>query len=392
MQIQLSSKSAKITHKTLKEDFLKEVSKELHPFINSALDTDLINRLKIPKKSFKKIIILGIGGSALGGIALMRALYRPLKHMEAEATHFFFLDQIDPDLIFHLSENISLKDTHFIAISKSGNTIETVSLFKLFYKKIVDAKLNPKEHFTIITAEKDSFLGKTDLPTIMISKNLSGRFSVLSEVGLLPAKIANLDIKKIQQGSKSAFEHFKNEPPERNIPIQLAENQFQEYANGKNITVVFPYSYRLNRFADWYIQLMAESLGKTEKIGPTPIRAIGPTDQHSQLQLYMEGPKNKQVLFMEVLHHHHAPQIPEEKYTLEELVNAEKKGTEEALKNAGIPTQTIIIPKITEETIGELIMTLELQIALLGKMYKVNTYNQPGVEAGKKIAKELLKN
>ncbi|KKT20315.1 MAG: Glucose-6-phosphate isomerase [Candidatus Peregrinibacteria bacterium GW2011_GWA2_43_8] len=193
MQIRLSSQIAEISHSNLKENFLKEVSKGLHPFIDSALDKNLIKRLKTPKKNFKKIIILGIGGSALGGIAVMRALYRPLKHMEKDSTHFFFLDQIDPDLIFHLSENISLKDTHFIAISKSGNTIETVSLFKFFYKKILDAKLNPKDHFTIITAEKNGFLGKTNLPLITIPKNLSGRFSVLSEVGLLPAKIAKIE-------------------------------------------------------------------------------------------------------------------------------------------------------------------------------------------------------
>lgn len=390
MQIKLSTKSTTTTHKTLKETFLKEVSQGLHPFIDSAIDPNLINRLKTPKRNFKKIIILGIGGSSLGGIAIMRALYRPLKHMEADSTHFFFLDQIDPDLIFHLSENISLKDTHFIAISKSGNTIETVSLFKFFHKKILDEKLDPKEHFTIITAEKNSFLGKTGLPTIMMPKNLSGRFSVLSEVGLLPAKTAGIDITKIQKGALSAFEHFKKESAEKNIPLILAENQFREYAAGKNITVVFPYSYRLNRFADWYIQLMAESLGKTEKIGPTPIRAIGPTDQHSQLQLFMEGPKNKQVLFLEVEHHHHAPEIPGEKYTLEDLMNAEKKGTEQALEKAGIPTQTLLIPKITEETIGELIMTLELQIALLGKIHDVNAYDQPGVEMGKRIAKGIL--
>ncbi|MFA6528654.1 MAG: hypothetical protein WCT46_03885 [Candidatus Gracilibacteria bacterium] len=387
MQIKLQSQPTKTTHKNLKKDFLKKV----HPFIDSAIDPDLINRLKTPKRNFKKIIILGIGGSSLGGIAVMRALYRPLKHMEADSTHFFFLDQIDPDLIFHLSENISLKDTHFIAISKSGNTIETVSLFKFFYKKILDAKLDPKEHFTIITAEKDSFLGRTNLPIVTMPKNLSGRFSVLSEVGLLPAKIAGIDISKIQKGAMSALEHFRQESAEKNIPLQLAENQFTQDRAGKNITVIFPYSYRLNRFADWYIQLMAESLGKTPEIGPTPIRAIGPTDQHSQLQLFMDGPKNKQFLFLEVEHHHHAPQIPGEKYTLEDLMNAEKKGTQAALEKAGIPTQTLIIPKITEETIGELIMTLELQIALLGKMYGVNTYNQPGVEMGKKIARELLK-
>src|SRR3989339_1233252 len=111
MQIQLSSKPINPTHQNLKEDFLQEVSQGLHPFINSAIDKDLINRLSTPKRNFKKIIILGIGGSSLGGIAIMRALYRPLKHMEPDSTHFFFLDQIDPDLIFHLSQNISLKDT-----------------------------------------------------------------------------------------------------------------------------------------------------------------------------------------------------------------------------------------------------------------------------------------
>lgn len=136
---------------------------------------------------------------------------------------------------------------------------------------------------------------------------------------------------------------------------------------------------------------MSESLGKTRTVGPTPIRAIGPTDQHSQLQLFMEGPRNKQILFLEVEKPHHEAKVPGEKYTLGDLLLAEKKGTEQALTKANVPNQTIKIPYVDAEAIGELFMTLELQIALLAKMYGVNTYNQPGVEAGKKITKRLLK-
>ncbi len=375
--------------KILKNDFLKEVSEGKHAFIDIALDPELPKRIHeaVAKlKKFKKVIVLGIGGSALGGIAVMRALYRPLKHMEKDSTHFFFLDQIDPDLIYHLTHNLKLEETHFIAISKSGDTIEPVSLYKHFYSKITDAGLNPSEHFSFITGEEGFFAEEAKrlkATYLTLPKNLSGRFSVLSEVGLFPAALADINIEEILEGAKEAYEEF-------DTALKLAEKQNKHYQEGKVITVVFPYSYRLNRFADWYIQLMSESLGKTREIGPTPIRAIGPTDQHAQLQLFVEGPLNKQVLFLEVENHHHKPQVPGENYTLEDLLNAEKKGTEQSLEEAGIPTQTICLPYIDAKAIGKLIMTLELQIALLGKMYEVETYKQPGVEAGKKIANKIL--
>jgi len=375
----------------LKEEFRKEVSDGKHRFINIALDSELPKRIReaVSKlRKFKKVIILGIGGSALGGIAVMRALYRPLKHMEDDSTHFFFLDQIDPDLIYHLSHNLDLKETHFISISKSGDTIEPASLYKLFYQKIVDAGLDPKEHFSFVTGEDGFFAEeakKIGAIHLILPPYLSGRFSVLSEVGLFPAVLAGINIEEILEGARQAYEEFYT-------ALDLAITQDKLYQEGKIITVVFPYSYRLNRFADWYIQLMAESLGKTKDIGPTPIRAIGPTDQHAQLQLFMEGPRNKQVLFLEVEKHHHDPQIPGENYTLEDLINAEKKGTGQALEDAGIPTQTIKLPYIDAKAVGNLIMTLELQIALLGKMYGIETYKQPGVEAGKKITREILQN
>ena len=379
----------------LRDSFLAEFDKGKHPFIDTALDPELTKKLKLVAKDykkFKKVIVLGIGGSSLGGIALMRALYTPLKHMEKDATHFFFLDQIDPDLISHLTHNIDLKSTHFIVISKSGGTIETQSLYKFFLKKIKDAKLKTEKHFTFITNQKSGYLleeaEKQGIKTLPIPENLSGRFSVLSNVGLLPAAIAGIDIEAIQKGAKSAFENFKKSTSP--LALELAAHQYALNKQNKTISVIFPYSYRLNRFADWYIQLMAESLGKSRTVGPTPIRAIGPTDQHSQLQLFMEGPRNKQILFLEVEKPHHEVKIPGEKYTLGDLMLAEKKGTEKALEKASVPSQTLRIPYVDAEAIGELFMTLELQIALLAKMYGVNTYDQPGVEEGKKITKRLL--
>ncbi|MBU1019419.1 MAG: glucose-6-phosphate isomerase [Patescibacteria group bacterium] len=396
MKIKLQTTVKSPLPSNLRDSFLDEVEKGMHPFIDTALDQDLIKKLKTlakDYKKFKKIIVLGIGGSSLGGIALIRALYTPLKHMEKDATHFFFLDQIDPDLISHLESNIDLKNTHFIVISKSGGTIETVSLYKYFLGKIKNQKLKTEDHFTFVTNQKSGFLleeaQKQGIKTLSVPENLSGRFSVLSNVGLLPAAIAKLDIEAIQKGAKEAFEDFKKSSS--SLALTLAANQYALNKQNKSINVIFPYSYRLNRFADWYIQLMAESLGKKRAVGPTPIRAIGPTDQHSQLQLFMEGPRNKQILFLEVGKTHHEAKIPGEKYTLGDLMLAEKKGTEQALEKASVPSQTLHIPYIDAEAIGELIMTLELQIALLAKMYGVNTYNQPGVEAGKKITKGLLK-
>ncbi len=394
MQIKLLENLCGEISPEIKKTFIQEMNEGKHAFIDIALDPELASRTNQAAqdlKKFKKIIVLGIGGSALGGISIMRSLYRPLRHMEKDAAHFFFLDQTDPDLIYHLTHNINFKETHFITISKSGGTIETASLYKYFRGQVEKAGLEVKNHFTFITG-KTGYLAeeaeKEGYKTLLLPENISGRFSVLSEVGLLPAAIAGIDIEEILKGAKNALESFQSE--EKSAPLVLAQNQYDLDNSGKPITVIFPYSYRLNRFADWYIQLMAESLGKNRETGPTPICAIGPTDQHAQLQLFMEGPLNKQVLFLEVEKHHHAPQVPGEKYTLEDLINAEKRGTQQALEDAGIPTQTIKIPHINEQTIGELIMTLELQIALLGNMYGISTYNQPGVEAGKVITKKLL--
>lgn len=371
----------------LTEQFSKKVTNKDFAFVK-ILDQDLkpiLNFTKKQKNKFENILVLGIGGSALGGKALIQALKTPYWNLLDNYPKIFFLDTTDPDQIFHLEKLLDLKKTLLIVISKSGSTAESISLFLHFAKLC-------KENIVIITDPKKGFLKKISekekFQTFHIPENLGGRFSVLSPVGLLPAALVGIDIKKLIQGAKKA---------KIAQAIDLALLQFSQK---KDTTVIFPYSYRLENFADWYTQLLAESTGKTAKIGPTPLKATGPRDQHSLLQLFMEGPNNKFFIFIENKKFKHRMKIPptykdkQTNYlhnkTFNELISAQLKGTQKALIQKNRPCITITLPEISEETIGELLYLFELQVALLGDLYKVNAFNQPGVELGKKLTRKYL--
>ncbi|MFA6550741.1 MAG: glucose-6-phosphate isomerase, partial [Candidatus Gracilibacteria bacterium] len=210
-----------------------------------------------------------------------------------------------------------------------------------------------------------------------------------------------IDINKILKGAISAKNIFEKTPNTHPASI-LAEMQFKTYTKQKKpITVIFPYSKKLNSFADWYIQLLSESIGKNEKIGPTPLKAIGVTDQHSQLQLFMDGPNNKFIIFIEIENFENKIKISGESLKnstlsylqnveMGQLLNAEKRAIEEAFNKKGRPSITLKLNKLNEENIGSLIYIFELQVALLGEIFNVNAFDQPGVELGKKLTKKYL--
>ncbi len=345
------------------------------------------------KGKFKDIVVLGIGGSALGVTCLRDALKGPFWNHSGHP-RLFVLDNLDT--VADVEALLDLDQTLFIVISKSGSTPETMAQYFYFKQKV------SKENFVFITDPNSGELrrlGKAfGIPLLDIPENVGGRFSVLSPVGLFPAALLGIDIEELLKGAEEMGAAFLKKEMELNVPFQFAAVQYLlEWDRGVHMTVMMPYSSRLCTLADWYSQLLAESIGK-EGRGLTPIRALGVTDQHSQLQLYNEGPKDKLICFIEV-EKADGPCVPEVeipglKYLsgvgFHELMNIEKKGTEQALTEYKKPTVTLSIPEVNEYELGQIFMFLEGSIAFLGEYYRINAFDQPGVELGKQLTRQLL--
>ena len=378
-----------------------------YAFLTLPDDSDLVKKIEKSaagqkKNKWENIVVLGIGGSALGLIALREAVLGPLHNLYSRP-RLFVLDNIDP---FYTANFFSAIDVHkslFIVISKSGTTVEPMALYGIargMFKNPSDVK----KHFVFVTDPEKGLLRdiakKDGITTFEVPQKVGGRFSVLSAVGLLPSALIGIDIKAIFAGAKKMRDVITKSAPEKNPALTLAAAQYlMDTKKGKCMTIMMPYNNSLYRTADWYRQLLAESIGKNEKTGPTPLKALGTTDQHSQLQLYTEGPNNKLIIFLRSLRHAKDPKIgnvlPKEigylnNKKLSEIMDAAYMGTAESLADKKRPNLTIEIPICDEENIGALIMLLEFQVALLGLMYKVDAFNQPGVEHGKQITKSLL--
>jgi glucose-6-phosphate isomerase len=237
-----------------------------------------------------------------------------------------------------------------------------------------------------------------------VPANVGGRFSALSAVGLLPAAAAGLDVPALLDGAAAMEARCRSADPAANPALLYAATLYLlDQKRGRRIHVLMPYADGLRETGDWFVQLWAESLGKSPDVGPTPFRAVGATDQHSSLQLMMEGPHDKVVTFVRVLHPRadisltvpegyrpHAEIAYLDGHTMGELIEAERRSTEAALRRAGRPTATITIPRLDPRSVGELMMLLELATAYAGGLYGVNAFDQPGVEAGKRYTQGLL--
>ncbi len=350
----------------------------------------------------KNIIVIGIGGSTLGTYAI----YKFLKHSKTLSKQLFFLETTDPIDIKSKIQNIDLQDTLFIIISKSGTTIETVSIFKYINSLIRCDKNN-----TLVITEHDSKLSvyakKNDIQLFDIPKDVGGRFSVFSAVGLLPLAIVGIDIDKLLDGAREVYDSFflKKEFYDR---LLKKARFFTEYKNDFNINVVFSYSSRLEGFNKWYIQLWGESLAKIDiynlRQGLTPIGIIGPIDQHSFLQLIVEGKRDKTVTVIKVENFDSDLKIPNVKLAgLEELdyldgikfsclINKQADATIESINSFDdIPCDVITMDGVCEKSIASLMYEYELLTSLCAKFMDINAYDQPGVESGKVILKNKLK-
>jgi len=370
------------------------------------------------KDRFENILILGIGGSALGGIAVTEALLKPYwnllpKEKRNNFPRIFFLDNIDPDQIAGILDLLDLKKTLVNVITKSGSTAETMSQY-MIVKDIMARELGDDYRKNIV-ATTDKKMGilrqladQEGYKTFVVPDDVGGRFSVFSVVGLLPSALVGIDIDEIINGIKDMDLALKNTDISENIAAQNALIHYlMDTKNGKNLSVMMPYSSRLKYVSDWYVQLWAESLGKevnnnNEKIncGPTPLKALGATDQHSQIQLYNEGPNDKVINFIRVEDFDNTVEIPKIfEYTgigylggktINDLINAEADATKVALVDFERPNVTISLPKVNGYYVAQLLYMLEVQTAIAGELYNINTFNQPGVEQAKNYTYALM--
>ena len=367
---------------------------------------------------FDNILVLGIGGSALGGLAVTEALLKPYWNLLTPEQRnglprIFFLDNIDPDSMNGLLDILDLKKTLVNVITKSGSTAETMSQYMII-KDRLEKELGDNYRRNIV-ATTDKKMGvlrqladQEGYKTFVVPDDVGGRFSVFSAVGLVPFALVGLDIDQIMNGIKDMDLALKNTDIHQNIAAQGALIQYLlDTEKGKNISVMMPYSTRLKYVSDWYVQLWAESLGKEYNnngdkvnIGPTPVKAVGATDQHSQIQLYNEGPNNKVITFIRVENFDTKLEIPQIfEYTgigylggktINDLINAEADSTRIALADYSRPTMTISLERIDEYNVAQLLYMLEVQTAIAGELYNINTFNQPGVEQAKNYTYALM--
>ncbi|MBR1908176.1 glucose-6-phosphate isomerase [bacterium] len=367
---------------------------------------------------FDNVLVLGIGGSALGGIAVSEALLKPYWNLltpeqRDNYPRLFFLDNIDPDQITGLLNTIDLKRTLVNVITKSGSTAETMSQY-MIVKDIMEKELGD-EYRKNIVATTDKKVGvlrqladQEGYKTFVVPDDVGGRFSVFSAVGLLPLALVGINIDEIMNGIKDMDLALKNTNIKENIAAQNALIHYlYDTKKNKRLSVMMPYSSRLKFVSDWYVQLWAESLGKQVDnkgkevhIGPTPIKALGATDQHSQIQLYNEGPNDKVISFIRVEEFDNELKIPEIfDYTgigylggksINQLINAEADSTRVALADYNRPTVTISVPKVDAYNVAQLLYMLEVQTAIAGELYNINTFNQPGVEQAKNYTYALM--
>ncbi len=350
----------------------------------------------------KNIVVIGIGGSTLGTYAI----YKFLKYSKNLTKKLYFLETTDPIDIKSKIKNIDLSDTLFVIISKSGTTIETVSIFKY-----INSLVKCDSRNTVVVTESDSKLNQyakaNSIKNFEIPKNVGGRFSVFSAVGLLPLAIVGIDIDELLKGAKKAYDSFFNKMDTYDRVLKKGRF-FVEYKNSFNINVIFSYSSRLEGFNKWYIQLWGESLGKVDinstRQGLTPIGIIGPIDQHSFLQLIVEGRRDKTVTVIKVDHFDNDLKIPHVKLEgLEELdyidgvefsslINKQADATIESINSLNdIPCDVVTIDSVSEKSIATLMYEYELLTSVCAKFMYIDAYNQPGVEAGKIILKQKLK-
>jgi glucose-6-phosphate isomerase len=393
-----------------------------YPYLEIPYDDELISAVMDTaaefQGQFENLIIIGIGGSALGFGTCVRALLHPFHNLlkaEQRNDHprVFIMDNVDPQTFLGLLDVVDVEDSLIVVISKSGATAETAAgmLFVVdALKKQVEEHW--KDHLVVITDPQSGELRKLALewkiPILPIHPGIGGRFSVLTPVGLFPCAMVGIDIGELCAGARAMDARLNSPDPLENPAAAFAGFlTYLDRKKGKHIAVMMPYADGLYAAADWFRQLWAESLGKSTTItgesacvGQTPIKALGTTDQHSQVQLYMEGPADKVFIFLETSWSQEVKlpiEVPKSRTldylagkSLNQLILSEKKATELALTQAHRPNATIIFPETSAYTLGQFFLLWETATVLAGGLLNVNPLDQPGVELGKKLTYALM--
>ena len=387
------------------------------PYNQEAVVAEIEKTAKEIRSEFEAFVVLGIGGSALGPAAVQAALnhlhYNELSAEKRNGPRLYIEDNIDPERMAALMDVIDLKKTCFNVITKSGGTAETMSQYLIVTDALKAACGDDwKKHILITTSETRGFLIKIakreGFKTFYIPDGVGGRFSELCPVGLVAAAVCNIDIRAMLTGARDMDERCKTDDVFRNPALLDAGLMMLAFEKGANMSVMMPYADSLKLMADWYAQLWAESLGKNVTLdgkpchaGQTPIKTLGVTDQHSQLQLYTEGPFDKVITFLKVDDFRATTNIPhgcDDIPTIaflggkshNQLIEAERQGTEYALYKAERMCQVIELPEVSAYTIGQLLYFFELVTAYAGALLNINTFNQPGVEESKLAAYAVM--
>jgi len=360
------------------------------------------------------VVLLGTGGSSLGGQTLAQLAGHAVPGVGAlrAAPRLHFMDNLDPETYGALLGKLPHTTTRFVAISKSGGTAETLMQTIAALTAVKAEGLETRIPDIFLGLTEKALPGKTNglrellaahhVPILDHHTGIGGRFSVLSNVGLLPAAILDLDIAAVREGAGLALTPVLAKKPAAQVPAALGAALAVALAEskGKSISVLMAYADRLERFTHWYVQLWAESLGKNGK-GTTPVAALGPVDQHSQMQLFIGGPRDKLFTVVTVAGTGRGPRMDAELAklagepafggkTIGDLVAAEGRATAETLVKNGCPVRTIHLPQLNEETLGELLMHFMLETIIAAHLLGVDAFDQPAVEEGKVLAKKYL--
>ena len=381
----LCKKSADILRNEIKTSKLEAIN-----IVSSNKDIEELEKFAKKISSYKKILVLGVGGSSLGGKTL--SALKSQQKLE-------FLESIDATTISDCLAKIDFKNTFFLVISKSGETIETLCQTLIILDKLRSKRVkNFSKQFLFVTESEENSLAKIakkiGAEITPHSNKIGGRYSCFSIVGLLPALIAGLDVRKVRSGAKKVLKEFLN----GDSIIDSCSIQLTAFEKGFTSNVVMPYIDRLKNFTDWYRQLWAESLGKNG-FGSTPINSMGTVDQHSQLQLYLDGPKDKFFTFV-------TKKTQEDDFALEDLsdcatlfggknlsevVAIEQETTIAVLEQKHLPIRIITVSKLDEEVLGGLMMQMFLETILISYVKCINPFDQPAVELRKDLAKKFLR-
>mgnify|MGYP003663007646 CR=1 FL=1 len=386
----------------------EKLEKQAYAFFNILGDEALLSQVEEKanalKEGFKHFVVLGTGGSSLGAKTLCDLKNNPFGNQKH---HVHFLNNVDSHTIEQMLESLDLERTCFISVSKSGSTAETLCQTLCLMKALEIKGMDVKKHFEILTENKDSpltQLAETYLITpLNHHKEIGGRFSVFSNVGLLPAALMGVDIRALHRAAKSYVADFQKDINNNLLNHPALEGSlfaFQAMENSKPIAVMMPYVDRLTSFAQWHAQLWGESLGKKGK-GSTPVPALGTVDQHSQLQLYNDGPNDKTYTFL-VEDSRKKGLVPNayvytdaklsylEDKTMGDLLYAEARATIDSLIKVGRPLRAIAFKKLDETVLGNLLAHFMLETILTAELLSLDAFDQPGVEESKRLTRDYL--